>query len=64
MSMLVPLRTLIVPDVDANSNSGAAGTEFQTVKDLEAIEALGHSVDVICRQGLSHFIKHREPEFL
>ena len=53
MSMLVPLRVLIVSDVDPNPNSGAAGTEFQTVK---ALEALGHSVDVIWRQDLSHFI--------
>jgi glycosyltransferase involved in cell wall biosynthesis len=42
-------------DVPPCADSGAAGTEFQTI---EALRQLGHEVNAVWAQDLSHIIKH------
>ncbi len=49
------LRILFVADLDRNPNSGAAGTEWQT---LDALRRRGHRIDEIWADGLPHRIKH------
>ena len=49
------LRILFVADLDRNPNSGAAGTEWQT---LEALRRRGHRIDEIWADGLPHRIAH------
>jgi len=49
------MRILMVADVPPNPNSGASGTEYQTVA---ALRRLGHDVDTVWADDLSHRIKH------
>ena len=49
------LKILFMANVEPNPNSGAAGTELQTIN---AMQKLGHKVDAIWQDNLSHIIKH------
>ena len=49
------MRILLMADVPAGLDSGAAGTEFQTVA---ALRRLGHEVDTVWADSLPHRIKH------
>jgi glycosyltransferase involved in cell wall biosynthesis len=53
--VLAIMRILLMTDAQENPNAGASGTEFQTVA---ALRALGHEVDTVWADGLSHFIRH------
>lgn len=57
----MPMRILIMADTPPNPFSGAAGTEFQTVM---ALRRLGHEVDVVWADGLSHYIRHGNLHYL
>lgn len=48
-------------DVPPNPDSGAAGTEYQTI---EALRRLGHDVDAVWSDGLTHRIKHGNLHYL
>jgi glycosyltransferase involved in cell wall biosynthesis len=49
------MKILIMANVAPNPSSGAAGTEFQTAK---ALRELGHTVDNVWTDELSHYLKH------
>ena len=49
------MNILLVADVLKNPDSGAAGTEYQTV---EALRRAGHTVIDIWADSLSHRISH------
>jgi glycosyltransferase involved in cell wall biosynthesis len=49
------MKILFLANVAPNPNSGAAGTEFQTIK---ALRKLGHTVDDIWTERLSHYVGH------
>ena len=53
--MSAPLRILVISDTPADLNSGAAGTEMQTIAGLRA---LGHQVDALWREDLQRRIAH------
>ncbi len=55
------MKILFMADVVPNLNSGASGTEIQTIK---ALRDLGHEVDEIWADGLSHCIKHGNLHYL
>jgi len=59
--MKSPLNILIVADVIPNPDSGAAGTEVQTVR---ALQKLGNKVDTLWRDDLPHFVKHGNLHYL
>lgn len=50
-----PLRILLLADVPANRNSGAAGTEIQLA---DALERLGHRADRVWADALPHRVRH------
>jgi glycosyltransferase involved in cell wall biosynthesis len=50
-----PLRILTVANVPQNPNSGAAGTEYQTIA---ALRALGHHVDAVWSGAIGRRIAH------
>lgn len=49
------MKVLFIADVPPNPDSGASGTEFQTIK---ALRDLGLEVNTVWDNGLSHRIKH------
>ncbi|PIP01430.1 MAG: hypothetical protein COX55_11035 [Zetaproteobacteria bacterium CG23_combo_of_CG06-09_8_20_14_all_54_7] len=49
------MKILFVADVPPDPNSGAAGTEYQTI---QALRAMGHEVDAIWSDSLPHRIRH------
>ena len=49
------MNILFMADVPEGADSGAAGTEYQTIR---ALRSLGHEVDAIWADSLSHRIKH------
>jgi hypothetical protein len=49
------MRILFMANLAKNPSSGAAGTEFQTVK---ALRKLGHMVDDVWEDQLSHHVGH------
>jgi glycosyltransferase involved in cell wall biosynthesis len=49
------MKILFMANVAPNPNSGAAGTEFQTTK---ALKDLGHTVDEVWTDELSHHVGH------
>jgi len=55
------LRILFAADVPPNPNSGAAGTEYQTV---QALREMGQEVDTIWAEDLPHRIKHWNLHYL
>ncbi|CAG0932259.1 Spore coat protein SA [Rhodocyclaceae bacterium] len=55
------MRILLMADTPANPDSGAAGTEFQTVL---AMRRLGHEVDAVWADGLPHRIRHGNLHYL
>ncbi len=55
------MRILLMADTPANPDSGAAGTEYQTVL---AMRRLGHEVDAVWADGLSHRIRHGNLHYL
>jgi glycosyltransferase involved in cell wall biosynthesis len=55
------MRILFAADVSPNPNSGAAGTEYQTI---QALRRLGHEVDEIWAKDLPHRIRHGNLHYL
>jgi len=55
------MRILFAADVLPNPDSGAAGTEYQTIRSLRL---LGNDVDEIWEQDLPHRIKHGNLHYL
>ncbi|WP_093027235.1 glycosyltransferase family 4 protein [Thiocapsa roseopersicina] len=55
------MRILFVSDVPADPNSGAAGTEYQTIL---ALRAGGHDVDAIWADGMPRRITHPNLHYL
>ncbi|MFU8781180.1 MAG: glycosyltransferase family 4 protein [Kiritimatiellia bacterium] len=55
------MKILMVADVPPNPNSGAAGTEYQT---MLALRELGHTVDCIWENDLRHWIRHGNLHYL
>lgn len=55
------MKMLFISDVHENPDSGAAGTEYQTIK---ALRNLGHEVDAVWSSGLPHKISHGNLHFL
>ena len=49
------LKILMMADLPPNADSGAAGTEYQT---MEALRRLGHEVDAVWADSLPHRIGH------
>ena len=49
------MKILFMANVAPNPNTGSAGTEFQTAK---ALREIGHSVDNVWTDGLSHHVPH------
>src|SRR5258706_14293267 len=49
------MNILFMSDTQEEPNSGAAGTEFQTIT---ALRELGHDVDAVWADSLSHKIAH------
>src|SRR2546422_10188317 len=49
------MKILFMANVSPSPNSGAAGTEFQTAK---ALRELGHTVDDVWTDELSHHLGH------
>lgn len=58
---LVQMRILFAADVAPDPNSGAAGTEYQTI---QALRRLGHKVDEIWADDLPHRIPHGNLHYL
>jgi glycosyltransferase involved in cell wall biosynthesis len=57
----ISLKILFLADVPPDPNSGAAGTEYQTLNELRA---LGHDVDAIWGEEIPHRIKHGNLHYL
>jgi glycosyltransferase involved in cell wall biosynthesis len=55
------MRVLFMADVPASPDSGAAGTEYQTI---EALRRLNHEVDTIWSDALPHRIAHGNLHYL
>ena len=55
------MRVLMLADVPANPDSGAAGTEYQTIA---ALRRGGHDVDAVWADALPHRIKHWNLHYL
>ena len=55
------MRILFAADVEPDPNSGAAGTEWQTI---QALRQLGHEVDVIWAADLGRRIRHGNLHYL
>src|SRR5262249_16937449 len=55
INLLNIMRILLMVNLPRNPNSGAAGTEFQTAK---ALRTLGHTVDDVWTDELSHHVEH------
>lgn len=55
------MRILIMADVPANPDSGAAGTEYQTIL---ALRRLGHEVDTVWADDMPHRIRHGNLHYL
>lgn len=55
------VRILVCADVPPDPNSGAAGTEYQTI---HALRKLGHEVDEIWADSLPHKIQHGNLHYL
>ncbi len=55
------MKILMVADVPPDPNSGAAGTEYQT---MLALRNLGHTVDAIWANDLRHRIRHGNLHYL
>lgn len=55
------MNILFMADVLANPDSGAAGTEYQTI---QALRGLGHEVDAVWSDELSHKIRHGNLHYL
>src|ERR1044071_5406189 len=55
------MRILVMADVPPDPNSGAAGTEFQTI---QALRSLGHEVDAVWRDNLPRRINHGNLHYL
>ena len=55
------MKILFMADVAPNRNSGAAGTEYQTIK---ALRRLGHEVDAVWSDELPHKIQHGNLHYL
>jgi glycosyltransferase involved in cell wall biosynthesis len=55
------MRILFAADVPPDPDSGAAGTEYQTV---EALRKLGHEVDCVWADRLPHRIRHGNLHYL
>ena len=55
------MKILLMADVAANPDSGAAGTEFQTVN---ALRRMGHEVDTVWADSLPHKISHGNFHYL
>jgi len=55
------VKILVMADLAADLNSGAAGTEMQTV---EGLRRLGHEVDTVWGDGLPHRIAHWNLHYL
>lgn len=55
------MRILFAADVPPDPNSGAAGTEWQTIA---ALRQAGHHVDAIWRDDLPHRIRHGNLHYL
>src|SRR6185295_10078585 len=55
------MKILFMADVPPDKNSGAAGTEYQTI---EAIRALGHDVDTVWADELPRRINHGNLHYL
>lgn len=55
------MRILMAADVPPDPDSGAAGTEFQT---MLALRAAGHTVDAIWRDDLPHRVRHGNLHYL
>jgi len=55
------MKILFMADVPPDKDSGAAGTEYQTIK---AIRALGHEVDTVWADALPHRISHGNLHYL
>ena len=55
------MKILFAADVPRDPNSGAAGTEYQTI---QALRKLGHEVDEIWAADLPHRIKHGNLHYL
>jgi glycosyltransferase involved in cell wall biosynthesis len=55
------MRILLMADAPMNPDSGAAGTEYQT---MMALRTLGHEVDAVWSDGLPHRIKHGNLHYL
>lgn len=55
------MRILFAADVDPDPNSGAGGTEWQTI---QALRALGHEVDEIWASDLGRRIRHGNLHYL
>lgn len=55
------MKILFAADVPPDPDSGAAGTEFQTIK---ALRRLGHEVDEIWAADLPHWIRHGNLHYL
>lgn len=55
------MKILFVADLFPNPNSGASGTEFQTIK---ALRQLGHEVDEIWADAIPRWISHPNLHYL
>lgn len=55
------MKILLMADVIANPDSGAAGTEYQTAN---ALQRLGHEVDAVWADTLPHKISHGNFHYL
>lgn len=55
------MRILFLADIPSDPNSGAAGTEYHTMKELQE---LGHEIDAIWRDGIPHRISHGNLHYL
>ena len=59
--MSSPMHILFASDVLPDPNSGAAGTDWQTI---EALRRLGHHVDAVWATDLPHRIRHGNLHYL
>lgn len=55
------MKILFMADVKPDPNSGAAGTEVQTLKELEKLNV---KIDSVWSKDLSHYIEHGNLHYL